>query len=662
MATGWIKGGGRRNAGRARKAMFGPGLALLAAGLLPATTFAQDAKTQASGAQTSGDWAFYGHDAGGQRFSPLTQVDRSNVASLKPAWTFHTGDIADGSDDWPRSGLETTPLFLDGRLYLTTAFNRIVAVDPTGGRQLWAYDPKINRKVWYGDGLINRGVAAWRDPATKAGPCRLRLFEATLDARLVAVDAATGQPCQDFGQNGEVSLRDVPGFEPGPYHMTSPPAVIDGVVIVGSAIDDNTKVDMPSGVVRGFDARTGALRWSWRPLQPAPGQKSGAANAWSIMTVDPKRHLVFVPTGSASPDYYGGLRPGDDKWADSVVALDGRTGKLAWGFQLVHHDLWDYDTASPPLLASIPHDGKKVDVVVAANKSGFLYVLDRDTGRPVFPVEERPVPASDVPGEQTSPTQPFPVDLPAIAPQSLSPDEAFGPTPADREACRALIAGASGHSVFSPPSLMGVVAVPGNVGGANWSGFSFDPGRNLLLVNTSNLPYFVRLIPSDKVMAAGQENLRAEIAHQTGAPYGMSRQPLRSPSGALCAKPPWGQLVAVDLAKGTVRWRSTLGDMRELSPALQDKGLGSVSLGGSIVTAGGLTFVGGTLDRSFRAFDTDTGKLLWTADLPASAHATPMTYRYQGRQYVVIAAGGSAKITEEKQSDAIIAYALPDSR
>ncbi len=651
MPTGWTRRGGRRNASHAGKAALRSALALLAT---TTPTLAQNARLP------DGDWASYGHDAGGQRFSPLAQINRSNVAKLKAAWTFHTGDIADGKDDWPRSGLETTPLALDGRLYLTTAFNRIVAVDPGSGRQLWAYDPGINRKVWYGDGLINRGVAAWRDPAAKAGACRLRLFEATLDARLVAVDAATGQPCADFGHDGQVSLRDVPGFEPGPYHMTSPPAVIDGVVVVGSAIDDNTKVDMPSGVVRGFDARTGALRWSWRPLQPAPGQKSGAANAWSIMAVDPKRHLVFVPTGSASPDYYGGLRPGDDKWADSVVALDGRTGKLAWGFQLVHHDLWDYDTASPPLLATLPHDGKRVDVVIAANKTGFLYVLDRDTGRPVFPVEERPVPASDVPGEQAAPTQPFSVGLPAIAPQSLSPDEAFGPTPADREACRALIAGASGHSVFSPPSLEGVVAVPGNVGGANWSGFSFDPGRNLLLVNTSNLPYFVKLIPSDKVKAAGQENLRAEIARQTGAPYGMSRQPLRGPSGALCAKPPWGELLAVDLAKGNLRWRATLGDMRELSPALKDKGLGSVSLGGSITTAGGLTFVGGTLDRSFRAFDTDTGKLLWTADLPASAHATPMTYRYRGRQYVVIAAGGSAKITEEKQSDAIIAYALPE--
>jgi len=369
-----------------------------------------------------------------------------------------------------------------------------------------------------------------------------------------------------------------------------------------------------------------------------------------------------VPTGSASPDYFGGLRPGDDKWADSVVALDSRSGRLVWGFQLVHHDLWDYDTAAQPLLAEIPYKGRRRAVVIATNKTGLLYILDRATGRPVYPVEERPVPASDTPGEEASPTQPFSVGLPALAPQSLAPTSVFGPTAADREACRAKVAGASGHSLFSPPSVKGVIAVPGHFGGPNWSGFSYDPVRDLLLVYTTKIPVFVRLVPRDQVAAEARVVQRGEVAPQTGAPYAMSRMPLFGPSGMPCAKPPWGELLAVDIAKGAIRWRTPLGTMSELSPALDHEGLGSLSLGGAITTAGGLTFIGGTLDRRFRAFDTDTGRQLWAVDLPYSAHATPMTYQVNGRQYVLIAAGGSAHIAEERKGDSILAFALPEGR
>ncbi|HXO05652.1 MAG TPA: PQQ-binding-like beta-propeller repeat protein, partial [Candidatus Sulfotelmatobacter sp.] len=384
------------------------------------------------GGDQKDDWPVYGHDPGGMRFSPLTQINPQNVAQLKVAWTFHTGDISNGSGGRKRSGFETTPILVDGTLYLTTGFNRVIALDPETGKQRWAYDPLLEQAADYGDGMINRGVATWLDSDRAEGKlCHRRIFEATLDARLIALDAATGAPCADFGASGQVNLRNVARYLPGQYHMTSAPTVIGDIVVVGSAINDNSRVDMPSGVVRGFDVRTGALLWSWEPLPPnEPGAeksggkiwRTGAGNAWSTIVADPERGLVFVPTGSASPDYYGGLRLGDDKWADSVVALRAKTGELVWGFQLVHHDLWDYDSASPPLLTTIVHDGKRIPVVIQGNKTGFLYVLNRDTGVPVFPVEERPVPKSDIPGEVASPTQPFPVAPPALVPQHLSAD------------------------------------------------------------------------------------------------------------------------------------------------------------------------------------------------------------------------------------------------
>ena len=622
-------------------------------------------------------WPCYGRDAGGMRYSPLTQINRENVSKLKVAWVFHTGDV-DLRRGSPRSGFEATPILVDGTLYLTTGVNRVIALDPETGAQRWAYDPKIDPTWDYGDALVNRGVATWLDPA-RAGengkPCRRRIFEATLDARLIALDAATGAPCADFGKEGQVSLRDVARYIPGAYHMTSPPAVIDDLVIVGSAINDNNRVDMPSGVVRAFDARSGVLRWSWEPIPintendaggtgSAKVWRTGAGNAWSIMAVDPERDLVFVPTGSASPDYYGGLRPGDNKWANSVVALRGKTGQVVWGFQLVHHDLWDYDTASPPLLATLRHDGKDVPVVIQGNKTGYLYVLNRDTGKPVFPVEERPVPQSDVPGEVTSPTQPFPVAPPPLVPHRLSADGAWGPTDTDRETCRKWIAGFRNEGIFTPPSLRGTLAIPGNAGGMTWSGYAFDPKHSLLVVNTNNIAAEVKLIPRAHFDDAERhsEEGNGEYATQAGAPYAMFRRILQSPSKLPCSSPPWGMLTAVDMAEGKIRWQIPLGSMQDFGGShAAVVPPGSVGFGGPIVTASGLVFIGGTFDPFLRAFDVETGKELWKAQLPASGHATPMTYRLSpnGKQYVVIAAGGHPKITEEPLGDALVAFVLP---
>jgi quinoprotein glucose dehydrogenase len=625
------------------------------------------------------DWPSYGNDPGGTRYSLLKQISRDTVSQLKVAWTFHTGDISEGNNGQRRSGFETTPILVDGTLYLTTPFNRVVALDPATGKQRWAYDPQVDRTLDYGDGLINRGVATWSETlrgssSSNQHPCSRTIFEATLDARLLALDAATGKLCAGFGNKGQVDLRDIPGYTHrnlgehplGWYHMTSPPAIIDDLVVVGSAIDDNNRIDMPAGVVRAFDARTGQLRWSWDPIplnapstDPSPESRkwiSGAANAWSVMVVDPKRDLIFIPTGSASPDYYGGLRPGDNKWANSLVALHAKTGKLAWGFQLVHHDLWDYDSASPPLLATIPHDGRQVDVVVQGNKTGFLYVLNRDTGVPIFPVEERPVPKSDIPGELASPTQPFPTAPPAVTPQAMTADQAWGPTPADQDFCKKEIAKLRNDGIFTPPSIQGTLADPGNLGGMTWSGYALDPTQNLLYVNANNLPGRVRLIPRDKVAS---DNEDGEYGAQRGTPYGMLRRFLQSPSDLPCSAPPWGTLTAVDLAAGKIRWQIPLGSMENFGGRHKGVPPGSIALGGPIATAGGLVFIAGATDPHFRAFDSTTGKLLWEAELPTSGNATPMTYESGGKQYLVIAAGGHQRIPEEPLGDSLVAFTLP---
>jgi glucose dehydrogenase len=447
----------------------------------------------------------------------------------------------------------------------------------------------------------------------------------------------------------------------GWYHMTSPPVTIDDLVIVGSAIDDNIRADMPSGVVRAFDARTGALRWKWDPIQPNAANATspwltGAANAWSIMTVDPARDLIFVPTGSASPDYYGGLRPGDDKWANSVVALEAKTGKVAWGFQLVHHDLWDYDTASPPLLATITHQGERVPVVVQGNKTGYLYVLNRDNGKPIFPVEERHVPQSDVPGEKASPTQPIPSAPPPLTPQHMSADDAWGPTPSDRDACREAIRKLRNEGIFTPPSIQGTLAIPGNLGGMTWSGYAFDPDSSLLVANTNNLIARIRLIPREKVQS---DNDDGNYGPQRGTPYAMIRRFIQSPSDLPCGAPPWGTLTAVDLGSGTIRWQIPLGSMKDFGGAHGSVPTGSLSLGGPITTQSGLVFIAGTPDSRIRAFDVETGHELWHAELPAPGNATPMTYAIKGKQFVVIASGGHQGISEEKLGDAVVAFALP---
>ena len=612
------------------------------------------------------DWTYYGGDPGGSRYSPLTQINKSNVAELKAAWEYHTGDVSDGSDNRRKSEFETTPIVADGAMYLSTPFNRVVALDPETGREKWSFDPKIDLHAGYSEGLVNRGVTLWIDAARGEGDaCHRRIFLATIDARLFALDAASGRACADFGAAGQIDLtRGIANITRRcEYEETSAPAIAGDLVIVGSSIADNDRVDSPSGVVRAFDARTGSLRWSWNPI-PETITPTGAGNAWSTISVDNGRDLVIVPTTSPSPDYHGLKRPGDNKWADSVVALSAKTGEMVWGFQLVHHDLWDYDTAAQPVLAALRRDSDELPIVIAGNKTGNLYVLNRDTGAPVFGVEERPVPKSDAEGEEASPTQPFPLVPPPLVPQRLSADDAWGPTPEDRNACRTAMEKLRSEGIFTPPSVGGIIAFPGNLGGMNWGSGAFDLRRQVFVTNVNVFPMEVHLIPRDQYQesekAAKEGRFRAEVSPQHGTPYGMSRRLLMSPSGAPCNPPPWGSLVAVDLAKGTIRWNVPLGTTADLFPNSPHVISGTPNLGGPIITAAGLIFIASAMDNYLRAFDIDTGAELWKGRLPAGGQATPMTYRLRpdGKQFVVIAAGGHGKIGT-KLGDSLVAFALP---
>ncbi len=617
----------------------------------------------------SGDWPNYGNDPGGQRFSPLTAVNRSNVKSLKIAWTFRTGDAYSPASGSKPTQFEATPLYVDDTLFFSTPLGRVIALDPTSGKQLWSYDPRIPKDKGYGD-FSNRGVSTWKSSSGQ----RL-IYLATIDARLIAVDASTGKPCPGFGDNGIVDLRRGLRIKPhgfADYEETSPPAVVGNTVVIGSGIADNGWTDEPSGEVRAFDAATGKLKWTWDPIpqnssavgadswKEGTAARTGAANAWSVIAVDPIRKLVFIPTGSASPDYYGGERLGNNLFANSIVALSAETGERVWHFQTIHHDLWDYDVATPPLLFDVHREGNTIPAIAIGSKSANLFILNRETGVPIFGVEERPVPASDTPGETASPTQPFPVKPAAVSPQTMTANDAFGIDNADREWCRAEIAKLRTGTMFTPPSLQGTLQLPGNVGGQNWGGMTYDPTHDLLIVPTNHLASEVRLIPrSDFESLRDSRNRRLdgdwEFAPQHGTPYGMMRRILLSPKRIPCTPPPWGTLVAISASTGDKKWEVPLG---QLSPKLPAK-WGSLSLGGPISTAGGLVFTGGTLVPALYGFDTETGEQLWKGDLPASAKAVPMTYQGpDGKQYVVVTAGGFGIPDLSPVGDYVVAFSL----
>jgi quinoprotein glucose dehydrogenase len=628
-------------------------------------------------AQDAGDWAHYGGDEFGQRYSTLSEVDRDNVSELEEAWIHRTGELGEGFAGVDKMAFEATPILIDATLYLTTPTNIVIALDAASGAERWRFDPQVDRGKRYSE-ATSRGVSAWREPSPKAaGVCALRLYFGTLDARLIAIDGRTGKACADFGVRGEVDLkRGLRIRDPEDYLVTSPPAVYRDLIIVGAAIGDNRAVELERGVVRAFDARSGALRWSWDPIpiqasDPVSSEwsaraaaRTGAANAWGVMSVDPARGLLFVPTSSASPDFYGGERLGTNRYANSLVALEAATGKVAWHQQLVHHDLWDYDIAAQPVLVDLVRDGRNVAAVVQATKMGLLFVFDRENGTPLFDIHERPTPRSSISGEQTWPTQPFPVQpAPLVSHAPVKPEDAWGLTFWDRGKCRELIARYRSEGIYTPPSLEGTILYPSYVGGTNWGSLAFDSERQWAIVPSSQLPTVVTLLATDTVrpMARSGDYPDSEFALQTGAPYGMRREALLSPLGLPCTAPPWGTLSAVDLRDGDIKWQVPLGSTRDLAPFfVPARTLGTPNLGGPIVTAGGLVFIAAAMDNYLRAFDVETGKELWKGRLPAGGQATPMTYRAGAgnRQFIVIAAGGHGGLGTD-QGDYVVAFTLP---
>ena len=635
------------------------------------------------------DWMHYGGDAGGSHYSVLDQINTGNVEQLKQAWVYRTGDM-DRPDMQVRfSGFHVTPILLPeaaGRhLVLCSAYSKVIALDPATGEERWAYDPdiEIGRP---GTSYKCRGLTVWQDPeAEDNASCKWRILSNTNDRRLIALDARTGTPCPDFGENGEVNVEPlieaaVPATDTKAVQTYTPPVVVGDTVVIGSTTNSKSRrSSAPNGEVRAFDVRSGELKWIFDPIprdrtNPAAQdwtdeaiENTGGANVWSMMSVDEDRDLVFLPTSSASPDFYGGTRPGDNLYANSVVALRGSTGEVVWHFQLVHHDVWNFDTPAQPMLVDVEKDGQKIPAVIQVTKQGFVFVFHRETGEPIFKVEEKPVPTDGVPGEVLSPTQPFPTELPALVPQEISPDDAWGVGFYDRSQCKKKIEESRHGSIYTPLTTQGTVLYPQTGGGMNWGGAAFDATRNLLITPVTRIPFYIRLVPVSELDPNTPRAPNAGMAFGPpgaieGTPYAVEQKPLMSPFMTPCTAPPWGTIVALDLTTRKVKWETTLGTIAKFTPGAElPLKYGMPSAGGPLMTAGGLVFIGAAPDEKFRAFDSETGEELLALDIPTSAMANPMTYEVDGKQYVVVAAGGHAFLYPQKMGDWLIAFALPEA-
>ncbi|WP_416465414.1 membrane-bound PQQ-dependent dehydrogenase, glucose/quinate/shikimate family [Sphingomonas sp. VDB2] len=626
--------------------------------------------------QQVGDWASYGNDAGGTRFSPLAQITPANVGDLQPAWTYRFGPAPAGA---PRS-LQVTPIKVGDTLYACTSYNDIVALDAETGHERWRYGAHTDVSgVPHG---ACRGVSYYRVPGA-VGACAARIFTNTIDARLIAVDAATGKPCQDFGHNGIVSLQEgMPKSPKGYYYVSSAPTIARGRIVLGGWVFDNMYWGEPSGVIRAFDAVTGRLSWAFdigrpdRKGAPPPGETytPSTPNSWAPMSVDDKLGLIYAPLGGAVLDYAGhARRPFDDAWSGSVVALDAETGTPRWKFQTVHHDLWDYDVASQPTLVDLPMPGGVRHALIQPTKRGEMFVLDRETGKPLYPVTEHAAPTRGaVPGERPSPSQPYSDAMPSFRGPLLTEQSMWGVTPLDQLWCRIAFREARYDGPLTPPGFTPNIVSPGFLGGSDWGSVSIDADRHLMIVNSNRMANYIKLIaratadkmgiaPADLTKTTSGEG--AGYAALKGTPVAVKIYPFLSPIFAPCQAPPWGNISAVDLVTGKLVWTHRLGTARDSGPlglsSMLPFRIGVPNMGGAVTTRGGLFFLAATQDRYLRAFDTATGEVLWRSRLPAGGQSTPMTYlSSRGRQMVAVAAGGHPMMNT-RAGDYLIAYALP---
>ena len=622
----------------------------------------------------AGDWASFGNVPGGNRYSPLAQITPANVGALTEAWRFSLGKEPNGE----AAPFEATPLKVGDRLYFCTGYNDIIAVDAESGKQLWRFAAHTDADGIFGQTC--RGVSYYKAPdAPTDSLCAARVYTATIDSRLLAVDAETGKLCPGFGNKGSVNLlKGMSAAPKGYYHVTSPPAVIAGKLVLGGWVTDGQMTGEPSGVIRAYDTMTGRLAWAWdigrpdRNGEPPAGETytPGTPNSWSLMSADPALGLVYVPMGNATPDYYGGQRTAQmDTYSSAVVALDVTSGKPRWHFQTTHHDLWDYDVGSQPVLVDLA-DGRPA--LLQPTKRGELFMLDRRTGTPIAAVTERKVPVSNAVGERSSPTQPFSTGLPNFVGTMPSEKTMWGVALLDQAWCRLRFKQARFDGTMTPVEAdRPTVTWPGSLGGHNWGSVAVDPIRQIVFVNSSHVINYSRLIPRPLANAMGLkpvakpsfENVAGPVA-QAGTPYAVSVAPFLSPLVAPCTQPPYGLLSAVDLNTRKLLWQKPFGTMRDSGPLLLHTGLpipmGVPNIGGAVVTASGLAFIGATQEHIFRAYDIRTGRELWKGWLPAGGNANPLSYwsAKSGRQFIVIAAGGHAGILSG-YSDQLIAYALP---